>query len=95
LTSFHTLVAAVAVLNWMRPSHFQILPAGADNNNMDANVRTGGNFLEIEWDSPDIYKNPYFLQSYLQTNYNILTCLSFPTKLTHFVRLAVSDAKLE
>jgi hypothetical protein len=51
-----------------RNKHLSILthlPAGADTDNTDANVHTHGNYLDIEWDSPDIFQNPNYLQSYL------------------------------
>ena len=47
------------------------LPSGADTDNTDAHVHSGGKCLDVEWDSPDIFENPNFLQTYLQINYNV------------------------
>jgi hypothetical protein len=69
-----------------RNKHLSILthlPAGADTDNTDANVHTGGNYLDIEWDSPDIFQNPNFLQSYLQGHYNV-DGSKFPYKIDSF-----------
>jgi hypothetical protein len=69
-----------------RNKHLSVLvhlPSGADTDNTDAHVHSGGKCLDIEWDSPDIFENPNFLQTYLQTNYNVDPS-KFPFKIGSF-----------
>jgi hypothetical protein len=69
-----------------RDKHLSVLvhlPSGADTDNTEANVHSGGKCLDIEWDSPDIFENPNRLHTYLQTNYNVDPS-KFPYKIASF-----------